>query len=104
MYNPETLASEARTRMIKAIVTVAIFGILGGFIAIPAIIRSSKAMALANAGDFENAFNLYQSSKKFISWSIVVGVILIIAYIALVIYSFASEPDSYSYYNDYYYY
>ena len=102
MYNPETLASEARTRMIKAIVTVAIFGIFGGFIAIPAIIRSSKAMRLANAGDFENAFNLYQSSKKFIIWSIVVGIIMIIVYFVFIIYTVISEPVSYNYYNYYY--
>ena len=86
MYNPETLASEARTRMIKArtkeslqnaIVTVAIFGIFGGFIAIPAIIRSSKAMRFAKVGDFDKVYELYQSSKKFINWSIVVGIIMI---------------------------
>ena len=99
MYNPETLASEARTRMIKAIVTVAIFGIFGGFIAIPAIIRSSKAMRLANAGDFENAYNLYQSSKKFINWSIVVGIIMIIVYFVFIIYTVISEPVSNNYYN-----
>ena len=102
MYNPETLASEARTRMIKAIVTVAIFSIFGGFIAIPAIIRSSKAMRFAKVGDFEKAFNLYQSSQKFINWSIVVGIIMYIVYFVFIIYMVISEPVSNNYYNYYY--
>lgn len=102
MYNTETLEREARTRMIKAIVTVAIFSIFGGFIAIPAIVRSAKAMRFAKVGDFEKAYELYQSSKKFINWSIVVGIIMYIVYFIFIIYMVISEPVSNNYYNYYY--
>ena len=103
MYYPENLEGEARTRMVSAIVVTALFSIFGGFIAIPAIIRSFRAMQLAKAGDLENAYELYDSAKKYITWGIVVGIILMIAYVVLEI-CLISATDSYSYYDSYYYY
>lgn len=84
MYNPETLEGEARTRMVSAIVITALFGV-GGLFAVPAIIRSFKAMRLAKAGDFDNAFELYSSAKKFIALGIIFGIIFIVFYTMMMI-------------------